>query len=62
MNSINDLEKRQKLRQERNQTLTEIHNLIRIDETDKVDALLKNIENTPHDSRTMFQAIKEIKT
>ena len=59
MNSVNDLEKRQQLRHERNRILTEIHDLIRVEETNKV--LLANIEYTPHDSRRMFQAIKNIK-
>ena len=44
MNSVNDLEKCQQLRHERNHILTEIHDLIRVEETNKVDAILSNIE------------------
>ena len=59
-NPVSAPEKRQQLRHdERNHILTEIHNLIRVEETSKVDAV-SNIENTPHDSRRMFQAIKDI--
>ena len=47
MNSVNDLEKRQQLKHERNRILTEIHDLIRVEKTNKV--LLANIEYTRHD-------------
>ena len=39
-NTVNDLEKRQQLRHERNHIVTEIHDLIRVEETNKVDAIL----------------------
>ena len=61
MKPVNDLEKRQHLRHERNHILTEIHDLIRVEEANKVDAVLANVKNKPHDSRRMFQAIKDIK-
>ena len=41
MNSVNNLEKRQQLRHERNHILTEIHDLIRVEETNKVDAVTR---------------------
>ena len=58
MNSTNNLEKRDQLRQERNHILNEIHNLVRFEETNKIEKQLDNIENTPDDSRRVFQAIK----
>ena len=61
MNSTNSLTRRDQLRQERNRLLTEIHNMIRLEETNKIERKLHNIENTPNDSRRMFQAIKTIK-
>ena len=35
--------------------------MIRLEETNKIERKLHNIENTPDDSRRMFQAIKTIK-
>ena len=61
MNSTNSLARRDQLRQERKRLLTEIHNMIRLVETNKIERKLHNIENTPDDSRRMFQAIKTIK-
>ena len=46
MNSTNSLARRDQLRQ-RNRLLTEIHNMIRLEETNKIERKLHNIENTP---------------
>ena len=58
MNSTNNLEKRDQFRQERNRILNEIHNLVYFEENNNIEKQLDNIENTPDDSRRMFQAIK----
>ena len=44
MNSMNTLEKRDQFRQEQNHILNEIHNLVRFEETNKIEKQLDNIE------------------
>ena len=61
INLTNNNETRITLQKERNRILTKIHNQIRIDENNKINNAIRNIENVPDDSRKMYEAVKNIK-
>ena len=49
------------LKIKRNRLLTKIHTAINNERTTKIDQMLEDIENTPDDSRRMFDVIKKLK-
>ena len=55
-----NVQQKQELRKQRNQTMTSIHRLTQKHENDILDSKLKHIENTADDSRRMFMAIQDL--
>ena len=62
LNTENDPTKRDQIRRERNNKLTELHKRVKEKAHEKIISQVREIENTKNDSYRMFSAIKALQT
>jgi len=58
--STNNKESIKLLKIERNRVLTEIHNILKRDENEKINRTMKDLERIPHNNTKMYEAFKNI--